>query len=354
VRPPGDGERGYIYAGGCAGVLLAYLAGIVLDSAPEVVVALLCLPVAGVITILLDDWVVAGSVRARWLLVAALAFCVNLLAAGGVGYASVALSGWLLMALAVNRRDNTINVASTDRLTRQSLADRALLPLALVLLLACYVTAYAPVVRASQRLFDGQYFQRTGQTARAIEAYQAAAESDARWPEPWMHQASLRFQIWRHDPTLETWAPFADSLQHALRRNSQSSVAFRQAALWYLIAHSAPGSTASESHRTAAEGLPIAVQYVDRACRLHPHAAMRHAELAWVLWLAGEKPRAIQEADEALRLDALMPDELQKLAAQSLFDGQLGQLPEVPADVNNAEQLMHWLRRTATSQSPDE
>jgi hypothetical protein len=76
----------------------------------------------------------------------------------------------------------------------------------------------------------------------------------------------------------------------------------------------------------------------------YPNKALYHAQLAWVLHLAGEPDMARQEADKAHDLDQKMPHKEQRLNQQHVFDPYPSQPEKSPYRQETAEQTVERLR----------
>ncbi len=91
-----------------------------------------------------------------------------------------------------------------------------------------------------------------------------------------------------------------------------------------------------------------AVQAYARAVELYPHSGILHAQLAWACHVTGAEEQARQQADEALRLDALMPHSEFKLARQRVVADYLAELSPPgrgERTAESAEQLMQRVRK---------
>ena len=72
--------------------------------------------------------------------------------------------------------------------------------------------------------------------------------------------------------------------------------------------------------------VPHAVQAYTRAVEYYPNSGMLHAQLAWACHVTGGEEEARRHAEEALRLDALMPHAELKLAQPTVVARLPGRL----------------------------
>jgi hypothetical protein len=90
-----------------------------------------------------------------------------------------------------------------------------------------------------------------------------------------------------------------------------------------------------------------AVRAYRRAVEFYPQSSILHAQLAWACHVTGAAKLAREHADEALRLDALMPHSEFKLARRRLVADYLAELTPAANGVQaaeSAEQLMQRVR----------
>jgi tetratricopeptide (TPR) repeat protein len=167
----------------------------------------------------------------------------------------------------------------------------------------------------------------------------AAATADSWSAEPWEILADLRSRRWLATPDQPHLAAFFTSQNGLLERNRHASQVQRRCGDRLLEMYAAS---------QLAELGTAAVQAYTRAVEYHPNSAMLRAQLAWACHATGNEDEARRQADEALRLDALMPHAELKLANQRVvadyaIDSPPGQGPGRPN--SNAEQLMLRLRK---------
>ncbi|MGO8751890.1 MAG: O-antigen ligase family protein [Thermoguttaceae bacterium] len=167
-----------------AGGALGFLGALGFGMSPEML--LLGLPSAAVTVALLWHWVHQGKFPAKLAAIGVIALLVNLLAAGGICFPSVAGTLWILLALGLNLREDDAVVNTPHicgQLARgakeeqpvlapgQSIADGrrendgyrcsrrlgiAMLGAFLLLTIGCYMTAYGPVFRAKRILMAAE------------------------------------------------------------------------------------------------------------------------------------------------------------------------------------------------------
>lgn len=324
----------YIYAGGLLGVGVAAAEGLFASMLPDLLLVALGVPAASLVVVLLHPWVRSGSLPRYAPVIAVVALSINLLAAGGIGYPGVALSWWVLSALALN---------GATEWDAGVLIHRGWLAIGCVgVLVLCggfYQTMYLPVLEHRRYMFVGLSFQEQGHYLAAVGAYQAAAAADRRSPEPWTQLAALHQQAALAQASPVLLERFGEAADQALERDPQSHALHRRVGDMYLELH------AKTNQRSL---LNSAIQRYDTATALYPNSNILHAQLAWALSLAGDKSRAQTEAEIALQLDGLNPHAEQKLSAQPLFD------PHHACQTGEkAEPAMLRLRRELGPKVPD-
>jgi len=282
----------HVLAGVAAGFLLGFvlrLAGS-LPANPMVVVLGLtpgALTVAG-----LYYWIDDGRLSNLLPPVAVAVLLINLLAAGGIGFPGVSGTLWLLMAVG-------LNLIESDRHAAGQKTALALTAVGLVMAVACYTSAYGPVLGCrwrTQRAYED--------AARAEEHLLAAAAADPLAAQPWNVLAGMALMRWQEAPTPAAY----EALQHAqrefLRLLPNSAAAAAAAADRYYRAYAVSGSE---------DPLAEAVQLYGRAVRLYPNHAVFRAKLAVAMRSAGDLAGFAREAARALELDAITPHSDKKL-----------------------------------------
>ncbi len=340
-----------IYVGAVMGFLLAYPAGWVGGQSPSFDMLWVALPATLVTIWFLQPWVLSGSLPAGALLAAAATLLVNLLAAGGIGFPGVAGLLWLLVALLLNVVENgeQADSAAVRHASFGPLANRGAIGVAAVvavlLLPLGYLTLYRPVLAGHEyTAYLAEAVARNYSASQVVPLSRRAAEADPWWGEPCENWADALHQQWIARPSPWLLAEFDEAVAVAQQRNGHSAGLARKEGDWLITMY----TTSSQR-----ELLERAVEAYSRAVRLYPNSSLLHAQLAWACYLLGESDRAEREADEALRLDQLMPHVELKLQYQVLsgleavrVDG--GAAPSVGG--GDPEQLMRDIRNTRSSQ----
>ncbi len=327
-----------VYWGALMGGLVGYvLCGFMEGYFPSPGLVVLGFPAAAGVLVRIHRWVCEGRLLCAVLATAIVVMLVNFLAAGGIGFAGVALSLWLLAALLLNQ-------AEADRQSPPEVWNRTLrrwpaigITVAVGVLFVCFhQTAYSPITEAQTLLTDGNTRRMLGQPLPALTAFRRAADADPFSPEPWERAGELANEIWVQSGEHSFEELFRVAVRENLARNSRSSNAHMLVGHQWLAAYRRFGKR---------DYLDQAVGYYGIAVKLYPNYNLGRAQLAWALHLAGEDKRAKVEADEALRLDSLNPHQEQKLARQRLFDATPSDAtqPAPPGD-RSAEQMLRELR----------
>ena len=161
---------------------------------PSLMAVAIGLPLAAATVALMFGWIRDGRLP-RWLPGAcAASMLVALLAAGGIAMPGIAATFWLLLALGLEgRRLHFLPVS----------AAWAALAGLFTLAIACYGTAYEPVLhcQAELRLAERQ-------PARAVKHLEAAAAADPLSAEPWRQLAAVEFEAWARQPDKARLRPF--------------------------------------------------------------------------------------------------------------------------------------------------
>jgi len=269
-----------VYGGAAAGLLfalpLSVLAGFML---PLEFFAVTIVP-AGLCLWILYDWVCQGELPRATTVVAVCMSLVSLTFTGGIGYPGVAGSVWLLMAISLCGQHE--NLALTLHPLRRTRLVVSVLLVA-TLFLACYLTAYQPVLSGKDH-WDAEH---------------------------WNELAAKQFDQWLASGKDADFSDFEHNLGMMLRRNAHSPNALRQAGLWYLLA----GIKAN-----APAHLQESVKHMSRAVQLYPSSSAMQADYAWSLQLVGRAEEAAQAAATSLQLDHLNPHAELKLQQRRLFD----------------------------------
>jgi hypothetical protein len=309
LRPETKGtgnSPAFVFGGAACGFLLALPLGLMSAASPGVPAVLLGLPLAAACVAVLAGWVYRGRMPPRLPAVGGLVLLVNLLAAGGIGFPGVAGSLWLLLAVG-------LNTAAADRppWTLPRFSAAAVLIVALGLALACYATAYGPVLRCQAGLRPAQEAWAQGNLAAAEKHLLAAAKADPLAAEPWHQLVAVAASRWREEKTPETLRRLEQYLNQydevLAERTPNSSRAWLAAGELYEDVYSTTG------HRGDIEK---AIEAYSRAVALYPNSGLCRARLALAHEAAGDLGNFREQADWALRLDEQTPHADQKLPAE--------------------------------------
>jgi len=293
----------YVFGGAGCGFLLAVPLGLMSAAPPGLSAVWLELPLAAGCVAVLAGWVYGGRMPAVLPAVGALVLLVNLLAAGGIGFPAVAGSLWLLLALG-------LNTAGADRppQTLPRISAVAVLVVALAVAVACYATAYGPVLRCQAELRRAQEASAQGNLAAAEKHLRVAVKADPLAAEPRHQLVAVAASRWRQKRTAETLRQF----DRYLDRYDQ------------VLADLAPNSSrawlaAGELHEevywaTGRRGdIDRAIEAYSRAVALYPNSGLCRARLALAHQAASDLRSFRDQADWALRLDEQTPHADKKL-----------------------------------------
>lgn len=231
-----------------------------------------------------------------WLSIAVAALVINLLAAGGISFPSVAGSLYLLAAIASPARPSVL------------LEDfqRKLVPLGIGAIGLMVVTLWGiqPSQARRTQMSLSTLAARRGDW-RGMEQHAKLATAADTWSKEGPSAlANVYYQGWVNnaDASLEARQPLLDSFEDAL------AVTFTRAGHSFPL-HASAGQWMLDIYRQSddPDHLLSAIDHYREAARLFPNRAIHHAELAWALHLAGLKEESVAHAEEALRLDKLNP-----------------------------------------------
>jgi O-antigen ligase/tetratricopeptide (TPR) repeat protein len=319
----------FLYLGAAIGVLIAYFpCGFLVGYMPEVALFLVAFPVGLVALAACHAWVKHGQLSLPSLLCAVVVALINLLAAGGITFAGVSLTLWLLLAMSLN----TVENQQPARLRPRAVVG-VLVGVTWLLLVLCHQTAYDPVLRSKAHLAEAGAAVQLG---RIEDALLRAAAADPHSSEPWHKLAALRHQQWILTSNPTKGEEFAEAVEQMLQRNPRYSSFQLQVGHWQLLAFRA---TDRQEH------IQSAIEAYDRAETLYPNHSLGRAHAAWAAFLANDPQNASVKANAALQLDDLNPHREQKLAVQAISDPgpiRFSQQPQGPRE--NAKQTMRFLR----------
>jgi O-antigen ligase len=247
----------------------------------------------------------------------ALAMVVNLLAAGGIGIPAVAVSLWMLVALAQNAREDV----RAGQL--RPFGGRIIAFIPAMVLAALGGTFYSTVwpYWKAQGLIAQARSELVGRTPdfdAAQDFLLQASKADKYESIPHLMMAELTFSAWndRRVRAEEAWPQIKSDLANAVAgdRNPDSrEVETRRAAMAAaLLERGGPLPAAIKEQLLKAR-----VNASARVCRLYPSSAVYRAGLADALAADGKLDEALREGREALRLDRVMPHQDKKLTAES-------------------------------------
>lgn len=258
---------------------------------------------------------------------AALALMINLLAAGGIGIPTVALALWLLIALGLNLRDDR----PCGRL--RAWGDRgAVFGVAVVwaAMIGVFWGNVMPFWMAEHEVSVAEAALRPPKPdfKKARDAYERAIRLDRYSVRPWLGMVNVEYGAWREAGALsenKMWRTIPILL---LKANSRP----RNPNAWVLHRHEAQvtrglldqiGSGIAPPELIRIRG--DVVRAARRATLLYPSNCNLHALLAETSAEISDVSAAVIEADEALRLDRLMPHAEKKLppAVRKRLEDQL-------------------------------
>ena len=229
---------------------------------------------------------------------------VNLLAAGGIGFAGVAGSFWLLLALGL------FGKAGGESRPMRPLVAPALALLLAILGIICYFTAYRPVLNAQSHAQAA--FGDPTQTERHLLA---AALADPLSAQPWRQLAVLSFDAWEKSRNRADLAHFKRYMATALELDDGSSSTWVMSADHYLELYAYTNKEAD---------LDYALVAFHKAVERYPNDSTIRAKYALALRIAGKQEESVKQAETAIELDDLTPHadrKIPKSLRQRLIEG---------------------------------
>jgi O-antigen ligase len=246
---------------------------------------------------------------------AALAVVVNLLAQGGIGIPTVALGLWSIVALGLNLRDDR----PCSRIRQFDSRMPALgLAVAWSALLGTFIGLVSPFWRSEAAITRGEAAirQRPPDFEEAERAFKLAAIEDGYSARPWLSLASLHWMMWRERGSKVEdlrWMqiPICYDMASVAPRNPQAWALHseRAVSIHELVRQLGPRLDAMQL--TAYRGK--IVEATRTASRLNPTNSELHARLAQASADMMIFSDAVNEANEALRLDRITPHADRKL-----------------------------------------
>jgi hypothetical protein len=272
----------------------------IFDFSPRAFEMLAGAILAGAVMGVLYRWIDEGELPPALMMIGIAVLLVALLAVGGMTFGGVAGTLWLLAALALNATDR-------PNIMRSLPWSASLVFLAAVgaLFLAQHQTGYEPVLACNGAMGAAINAQRDNKLDEEEKQLKLAADGDPYAFEPWRYLAPMRLDQWKQSGSpgkrnpryLDEYA--AATRDHLLRVNPRSAPAWLQVGLGWL-----------EAYRTA----PMQIEFArtaggncQKAAELYPNSAYIRTKLAVALDAAGDAQGAKAAAQEAIRLDDLMP-----------------------------------------------
>lgn len=328
----GDADAWFVYLGAAIGILIAYFpCGFLVGYMPEFALFLVAFPLGLVALVACHAWVRHGQLSLPTLLCAVVVLLVNLLAAGGISFAGVSLTLWLLLAVSLNMVEQERPARLRPRVVVWGLAGAAWL-----LLVLCYLTAYNPIIRSQANLSEANAARQFGRIEHAETTLQHAAAADPHSSEPWLQLAALRHEQWIRTANPTVGAAFDEAVEQMLRRNPRANKLQLQVGDWQVVAFRI---------NNRQEHLQAALAAYRQAEALYPNDSLGRAHAAWAAFLAEDPENALAKAETALQLDKLNPHREQKLDVQPISDPGPMSFPQQPrGPAENAEQTMRFLR----------
>ena len=286
----------WVFGGGIVGLLAAWPLGLLAAIPPAAAVYFIGAPLGIAAAFFLYDWVngppekgASGTRRPFYVLaaIAVVVLLVNLLAAGGIGFAGVAGSFWLLLALG-------LFCESGDESRPSGLLVAPTLAVLLAILgVICYFTAYRPVLNAQSRVQAA-----LNDPAHAEGHLQAAALADPLSAQPWRQLAALSFEAWKKGNNRGDLERFKRYTATALELDAGSSSTWLMSGDRYLDVY-------AHTHKDI--DLDHALAGFRKAVELYPNDATTRAKYALALRTADKQEESEKQAETAIRLDDLTP-----------------------------------------------
>jgi O-antigen ligase len=260
------------------------------------------------------------------------AVVVNLLAAGGIGIPTVALGLWSTMALGLNLRDDR----PCSRLREwENRLPPSILSALWAAVLGTFLGAVMPYWRSEAAVAAAEEASTRNPPdfERAERAYRRAIAADRSYVRPWLGYAGLeeRAWAWRGAQSKDLrWDKILTLYHEAVRPprnpNAWSLHILRADKIREMLQRIGSQLTPLEVISLGGE----IVKETRTACRLYPSNALLHARLAQASAEISKFDDAVEEAEEALRLDRLTPHPDRKLPEplRKQLEAQLAQWKE--------------------------
>jgi O-antigen ligase len=268
----------------------------------------------------------------------AAAVTVSLLAAGGIGISAVALGLWSLLALALNLRDELPCSQLREYFSRWPSFGVAAAWAALV---GTFVGVTLPFWRCQKALdeADVAMLHRPPDYDSALASYAAAGAADRYDSRPWRDMAYLNWAVWQERGAKledQRWKTIPILLHRAATppRNPLAwSLHLERAVAMTRLLEALGGrlSPQEELHYRAK-----VVEATRTAARLYPSNPELHARLAEASASVSMYQDAVDEANEALRLDLLLTPHPDKRLSGAVRDRLMAQIPKWTESAANA------------------
>jgi len=305
---------------------------------------------------LLRPWITGGELTSAAVVVPQIVLLVNLLAAGALTFPGVLATLLVLMPVACLLAGQRASLPSAEP-AAQPIAGNGTMPVlrlprwgvalvslgAATLTIACLATEYLPVLHSRLAVAQALYLLQSGEVQEAKARAADAARADTLTPEPWRLLTELRLSQWLATGDERDRQAFDDAADAHQKRDPRHHVAWYGRGTWYLTAW-----RKSAQH----EDLEKALSAYTQASMRYPQRALYHAQLAWVLHLAGKDDLACQAAQKALELDEQMPHREQRLRRQKIIDPQISPAGATLPREETAEQTTLRLRTTFAEKMP--
>ena len=328
------------FGGGIALLVSPFVQGVMQEVQPDFEMLLVGLLPALAVGYTVWGTPLTGQLR-LWATIAVAALVIDLLAAGGISFPSVAGSLYLLAALTMPLRP----AKEVSDITKKCL-PAALGVIGLVLVIGWGIQ---PTAASRTQMAFSQFALQQGNWREAEGRLHLAVAADPWGKDAPNTLADFYRQAWlqnvRAEPRTQAalLGQFEATLAEAFRRGGNTFPLHFSAGHWYLEIY---------RHSGQRPHLEKAIAHYRQAAELFPSKAIHHAQLAWVWHLAGSAEQSHAAAEEALRLDALNPHaeralenlKITDFAPQPPRDNGEATTPEPPSRDLSAKQVVESLR----------
>ncbi|TWT39162.1 O-antigen ligase family protein [Blastopirellula retiformator] len=293
-----------IYGGAAAAMLVAPIVRALMQEEAPTWGIWLGVPLAVVVLGATYRWAQQGKFDWLTLRIAAIVLMINLLAAGGISFPSVAIWLWLIWGLTFGDADD--RTWRSDRFAIRAGAAGA----AVVLLYGMASTALFPVLASYGHFYDAIGASLPAQQRREAEL---AMDKDPYSAEGPQLLANSYLQHWKQRPDPPIVAGAKQAAEETTRRSPRSATLQNWFANQYWELY---------QKYQEPEILALAIERQEAACRNFPTRGYFHAELAQMYAAAGRKADAAKQAAEALRLDGMHDHSELKFENRTFSDGR--------------------------------